>query len=89
MAITIQLPDDIEQALRRQAPNLDQDARDQFLISQYKVGRLSTGDIADALGFDTRHQAHAWLADRGVPLDYTLADLEQDAKNLDELFGRK
>lgn len=89
MAITIQLPDDIEQALRRQAPNLDEDARDQFLIAQYRAGHLSTGDIADTLGFDTRHEAQTWLATRGVPLAYTLDDLEQDGKNLGELFDHK
>ncbi len=48
-----------------------------------------TGDLADALGFASRHQAQEWLAQRGVPLSYTLDHLEQDRKNLDELLGRK
>jgi predicted HTH domain antitoxin len=89
MAITIQIPSDIEQELRRQTPNLDESAREQFLISNYQAGKLSTADIAEILGFQTRHEAHAWLAQRNIPVNYTLADLEQDRTNLKELFGSK
>jgi predicted HTH domain antitoxin len=87
MAITIQIPLDIEQDLRRQTPNLDEAAREQFLVAQYQEGKLSTVDLAEALGFQTRHEAQAWLAQRGVPVNYTQASLEQDRKNLKELFG--
>ena len=87
MAITIQLPAEIERQLRADAPNLDDRVREQFLISSYQAGKLSTGDIAEILGFQTRHEAQVWLADRGVPINYSLSDLEQDRKNLDELLG--
>ena len=89
MAITIQLPDDIEQALRRQTPNLDEAARDHFLIAQYRAGHLSTGDLADALGFETRQQAQEWLAQRGAPLSYTMDDLDQDRATLEAFVERR
>ncbi|MBI4582023.1 MAG: UPF0175 family protein [Planctomycetes bacterium] len=89
MAITIELPTEIEQELRRDTPNLDESAREQFLICKYREGKLSTGDIAEILGFETRHEAHRWLAERGVPINYSLAHLEEDRRNLEELFGRK
>lgn len=89
MAITIQLPAEIEKELRRQTPNLDENARQQFLIAQYQAGRLSTADIAEILGLETRHEALRWLVKQGVPINYTLADLEQDRANLKELFGRE
>ena len=88
MAIHIQLPTEIEQELRRETPNLDERAREQFLISNYQAGTLSTGDIAEILGFETRHEAQRWLAERRVPINYSLDDLEQDRKNLNELFGQ-
>lgn len=88
MAITIQLPPEIEQELRRDTPNLDDHAREQFLIAHYQAGKLSTGDLAEILGFQTRQEAQVWLAEQGVPINYTLADLEQDRKNLDALFGQ-
>jgi predicted HTH domain antitoxin len=87
MAITIQLPAEIEQELRRQTPNLDESAREQFLISKYQEGKLGTGDIAETLGFETRYEPQRWLAERGVPINYSLAGLEQDRKNLDERLG--
>jgi len=89
MAITIHLPTEIEQELRRETPNLDEKTREQFLISKYREGKLSTGDIAEILGFETRHDAQRWLAERGVPINYSLADLQQDRKNRDELYGRE
>jgi len=87
MAITIQIPANIERELRRQMPDLDGNAREQFLISNYSAGKLSTGDIAEILGLDTRDEAQAWLLERGIPLNYSIADLDQDRKNLDQLFG--
>lgn len=87
MAITIQLPPEIEKELRGQVPDLDQTTREQFLVSNYQAAKLSAGDIAEILGFQTRDEAHAWLAQRNVPINYSLADLEEDRKNLKSLFG--
>jgi hypothetical protein len=87
MAIMIQLPADIEQELRHQDPQLDDHARDQFVIANYQAGKLSTGDITVILGFETRFQAEGWLAARGVYQNYSLADLEADAKTLDRILG--
>ncbi len=38
MAITIQLPTEIEQDLRHQDPQLDYHVRDQFLVANYQAG---------------------------------------------------
>ena len=57
MAITIQLPPGVEEELRRQDPKLDEKARDEFLIANYQAGKLSTSDIAEILGFETRMRA--------------------------------
>jgi predicted HTH domain antitoxin len=87
MAITIQLPSSVEEELRRQDPKLDEKARDEFLLANYRAGKLSTSDVAEVLGFETRHEAQVWLAKRGSPINYTKASLEQDRKNIQELFG--
>ncbi|NNM88122.1 MAG: hypothetical protein HKL95_06350 [Phycisphaerae bacterium] len=87
MAITIQLPNEIEEYLRRQDPRLDGHARDQFLVANYQAGRLSTGDIAVILGFDTRFQAEQWLADHGVCQNYSSEDLEADRQTLERILG--
>lgn len=88
MAITIQLPRGVEEELRRQDPQLDEKAREEFLLANYQAGKLSTSDIAESLGLETRHEAQVWLANRGVAINYTKASLEQDRKNIQELFGK-
>jgi hypothetical protein len=87
MAITIQIPPDIEQELRREDPRLDDSARDQFLVANYQAGKLSTGDIAVVLGFDTRSDAEQWLAAHGARQNYSLDDLEADRQTLDRILG--
>jgi len=87
MAITIQLPAHVELQLRDRNPNLDDSAREQFLITQYNAGNISTSDIAEVLDHQTRSITEQWLGARGVRQNYSLADLEVDRKNLDRLLG--
>lgn len=87
MPITIQLPIRIEDELRADDPKLDDHAREQFLVAQYKEGKLSTSDIAEILGHETRFVTEQWLRTRGVNIGYTTADLDADGKTLDRLLG--
>ena len=87
MSVTIQLPADIERELRDTDPKLDDSAREQFIIGNYRSGRLSTGDIALILRLETRSEAEQWLGARGVERNYSQADLEADRKNWDRLLG--
>lgn len=87
MAITIELPSEIEQYLRAQDPRLDCNSRDQFLVAHYQAGQLSTGDIAVILGFETRFQAEQWLADHGACQNYSPDDLEADRQTLERILG--
>ncbi len=87
MAITFELPSSIEQDLEREVGNLGEAAKEAFLVENYRRGRLSVGDIATILGFDTRHEAERWLGQRGVHLNYGLETLEADRKTLDGLLG--
>ena len=89
MAITIQLPSSIESQLRREVPDLDQVAREQFIIASYKDGRLSTADIAQVLALATTQEAYLWLKQRGVSVNYSASDLQQDRENLGQLFGKE
>jgi predicted HTH domain antitoxin len=87
MAITIQLPIEIEEDLRHQDPRLDYHARDQFLVANYEAGKLSTGDIAVVLGLETRFQAEEWLADHGACQNYSPDDLDADRQTLERILG--
>lgn len=88
MAVSFDLPADIEQDLRQEWKDLDQAAKEAFIVYGYNSGRLSLGYVAHILGLDTTLQAQEWLGQRGVPLNYSVADLEQDRRTLDQLFGK-
>jgi predicted HTH domain antitoxin len=88
MAVTFDLPESVEVQLRREVPDLDEAAREQFIISQYQKGRLSTGDVALILGFETRYQAEQWLGQRGVRANYNLESLEADNRALERILDR-
>ena len=87
MAIIIELPAEIEEDLRHQDPALENHARNQFLVANYQAGKLSTGDIAVILGFQTRFQAEEWLAEHGACQNYSTEDLEADRKTLERILG--
>ena len=88
MNITLNIPTNAETTLREAlGPDLGAAALDALLIEGYRTGKLSTGDIADALGYETRFQAEGWLSERQVALNYSLAELEADRATLDRVLG--
>lgn len=86
MAITIELSGGIEAALRAGWGDLERAAKEALLIESYRAGKISIGFLAQTLGMGVI-EADAWLAKRGVPLNYTADDLEADQRVLDELMG--
>ncbi|MBK8267193.1 MAG: UPF0175 family protein [Planctomycetes bacterium] len=88
MAISFQLDSGLEEQLRRDLGNLDDAAQEALLIEAYRRGKLSIGRLARTLGIAVL-EADAWLAERGVALNYTLDDLRDDENSLRELRGRQ
>ena len=86
MTITFQLEDDLERQLRRDLGDLSQAARDALLVEAYRMGKLSIGRLARTLGVGVV-DADRWLAQRGVPLNYTFEDFTADQNTLRELRG--
>lgn len=87
MAISFDLPADIEKELCSELGDLSQAAKEVFLIENYRAGRLGVGDIAAILGFDTKYQAETWLGQRGVTWNYGPTELEADRKTLARILG--
>jgi len=57
------------------------------VIERYRAGRLSHRQVGEALGLNY-WQAEAFLKERGVPLNYSLADLEADGATLEKMMPR-
>jgi predicted HTH domain antitoxin len=82
MQILIQIPDEIAQALSADCPNLSQVAIEALAMEGYRKGLLSEHQLQKMLDLKTRMQVHAFLKENRVPLNYSLADLDQDLKSL-------
>ena len=52
MAVTFQLPKDVEQRLRARHPNLESEAKESFLVDLYRRGELTHFALSEALGLD-------------------------------------
>jgi len=85
MAITFELPQDVELVLRKEFGDLSQAAKEAFLVQSYIESRLSVGQVARALGKGVV-EAQGWLAERGASLNYSPADLEEDRETLAKLL---
>lgn len=86
MQITVQLPDDIAQALG--SNDLQRSAMEALALEGYRAGRLGGGQVQRMLGFRTPMQLHAFLKEHGVYLNYSIKDLEQDRATAERILNK-
>ena len=85
MAISFQLPPDLEQNLRHDLNDLEGEAKEAFLVTLYRQGRLSHLALSQALSLD-RFEAEELLHKHKVTEDLgTLEDYLKDAGTLEKL----
>ena len=68
MTVNIPIPEDLERKLRAENPNLDAAAREAFLVSLYRQGKLVQKQLAELLGLD-RFSLEAVLSKYNVTED--------------------
>lgn len=89
MTIRINISEEQEAALRQAwGGDLEREAFEALVIEGYRSGRFGAATVRRLLNHSSRWQTEQWLADRGVPLNYTLEDLEADRQTLRSLFGK-
>lgn len=86
MAISFDLPQALEQSLRAEGIDLNRDAKEAFLVDLYREGKLSVGQVADALGITT-HEADDLLARHAALPGLRDEDVREEARSLDELLS--
>jgi hypothetical protein len=85
MAVTIELPPDVEQRLRSEHPNLDAEVKEAMLVELYRQDRLSRYELSLALGI-SRLETDAVLKKHCVTEDLpTPEELEEDLRRLRQL----
>lgn len=85
MRVTLDLPDDISEALSGQWQDLPRHALEALAVEGYRTGALTESQVRRLLGFESRFQVHAVLKEHRVPLRYTDLDVEEDLKTHREL----
>ena len=87
MAITIELPNAIEEKLRSEEGDVAARGKEAILIELYREGRISHGELADGLGL-SRNQVDAVLRRRTVTEDLlTDKELAEQVAGLRSLLG--
>lgn len=88
MAATITLPESVIQAIRVREADLDRFIRRILAVELYREGRLSLGKAAEVAGARNKWEMVMLLDEKGVPLDYSAEDAEQDLNTLKNYLGR-
>lgn len=86
MQVTVELPDDVAQALENGQPGtVPRRVVETIALEGYRSGELTHAQVRRLLGFEHRLQVDAFLKEHGVSLHYTLEDLERDRETLRRL----
>jgi len=87
MAVTIQLPADIEQRLRAKTPDLETELKEAIALDLFRRGKLSHYELSKMLGLD-RFETDAYLKRHNVVEgSLTMEDLNEQAQTLDRVLG--
>jgi predicted HTH domain antitoxin len=85
MSVSFELPSEVEHRLQIALGDLGQAAKQALLIDAYRRGQISIGGLAKTLGMGVI-EAQQWLADQGVPMNYSVEDYEADCRTMERLF---
>jgi predicted HTH domain antitoxin len=86
MSLVLNLPSSAEAAFRNAwGDQIDRKGLEALALEGYRDGKLSVGKLAELLGLSTTHDANQWLAERGIPLNYSIDDFRNDCRTLDQL----
>lgn len=87
MDIVVRLPDPVARQWGETPQAIGRHVVEDAVIERYRAGRLSHRQVGEALGLDY-WQAEAFLKERGVPLNYSLADLDSDEATFEKILPR-
>ncbi len=88
LTVKLELPEELEQALRAAPGNLDVEVRDAYVLELFRQGRLSHYELSQALGLD-RFETDAYLKRHNVyEGSLTMEDLDEQQRRVEEVMGR-
>jgi predicted HTH domain antitoxin len=87
MQVTVELSDQIARQWGDTPQAVGRHVLEDAAIERYRAGRLSHRQVGDLLGLDY-WQTESFLKQRGVPLNYSPADLDADRATLGKILAR-
>jgi len=88
LRVTLDLPAEVEERLRRDTPNLDADVKEAYALELFRRGKVSHYELSRILGLD-RFETDAYLKRHNVfEGSLTMADLEADRETLERVMGK-
>jgi len=84
MRLSIEVPEDLLQAIRLPAEEVPVRLKRELAICLYAKGLLSFGKARQLAGM-TRWDFHDLLGEEGIPRRYDVEELEEDLQTLEEL----
>ena len=86
MQVTVELPDQVARQWGETPDAVGRHVMEDAAIEGYRAGRLSQRQVGAMLGLDY-WRTEAFLKERGVPVNYSAADLEADNATLDKFLA--
>lgn len=80
MNIAIQVPEDVASRLRDRWSDPSRRALEAVALEAYREGVLTAAEVGRMLGFASRWETEGFLKEAAAHLDYTAADLQNDAE---------
>jgi predicted HTH domain antitoxin len=87
MQVTVDMPDQVAHQWGDTPDLIGRHVMEDAAIERYRAGRLAQRQVGAMLGLDY-WQTEAFLAQRGVPLNYSATDLAADRATLDKILSR-
>jgi len=86
--VTLDLPADLEDRLRRESPNLAAEIKAAYALELFRHGKLSHYELSQVLGLG-RLETDAWLKQHQVfEGSLTMADLQADRETLERMMSK-
>jgi predicted HTH domain antitoxin len=82
--ITVELPDTVIQELTPSPGEISRRVLELVVLEGYRSERYSRGEVAQLLGLGW-HETEQFLAEQGLPYQYTLQDLDEDRRTLERV----
>jgi hypothetical protein len=89
MQLTLEIPDAIAGKLGDSPERVSRKFLEHYALNGYRTGELSHNMVRGLLGFTSWFETEDFLRSNGVPLNYTIEDLEKDRATLDRILTER